>query len=107
MSKSVDTAKDILDASSKYGFSVEVRGGILTLRKQIIQDDMNSFREADMTYGCVFDRLPRTSAGSQWGTDGGGVGALAAIKSGQFIMNMSGGSVRVLNALKKQNKIVN
>ncbi len=101
MSKSVSVAKSILESASKYGFSVEVRGSILTIRKQIVPNDAASFREADMTYGCVFDNLPRTSAGSQWGTDGGGVGGMSAMQSGQFVMNMSGGSVRVLNALKK------
>jgi hypothetical protein len=54
-----------------------------------------------MEYYSILGLLPSTSAGSVWGTDGGGIGALSAMSSRVFKMNKSGGSVRVLNALKK------
>jgi hypothetical protein len=54
-----------------------------------------------MEYYSILELLPSTSAGSVWGTDGGGIGALSAMSSRVFKMNKSGGSVRVLNALKK------
>ena len=54
-----------------------------------------------MEYGSILGLLPSTSAGSCWGHDGGGIGALSAMNSGTFKMNKSGGSKRVLSALDK------
>jgi hypothetical protein len=54
-----------------------------------------------MEYFSILGLLPTTSPGSIWGTDGGGIGALSAMKSGTFVMNKSGGSKRVLKVLAK------
>jgi len=43
-----------------------------------------------------------TEPGSVWGTDGGGVGAISALKSGTFEMKKSGGSKRVLKAIERE-----
>jgi hypothetical protein len=96
----VVAAKKILDLAGEYGWNVQVRGKILTITKSGICDN-DSFCRADMEYYSILELLPSTSPGSVWGTDGGGVGALSAMRSGVFVMNKSGGSVRVLNALKK------
>jgi hypothetical protein len=79
---------------------VTVRGSILTITKSGI-NSKDDFVRADMEYYSILELLPSTSAGSVWGTDGGGIGALSAMSSRVFKMNKSGGSVRVLNALKK------
>jgi len=100
MSKSKETAQKILDLANEYGWSVNVRGSILTIYKDGIRSN-EDFVRADMEYYGILDLLPSTSPGSIWGTDGGGIGALSAMKSGVFTMNKSGGSKRVLNALKK------
>lgn len=96
-----ETATKILETANQLGFSVQVRGKILTITKFITPNDNDAFREADMSYYEILSLLKRTSPGSDWGTDGGGVGALEAINSGRFVMNRSGGSVRVLNSLRK------
>jgi len=57
--------------------------------------------EADGQYWDILSLLPRSGAGSDWGTSGDGVGALAAIKTGVFTMNRSGGNKLVLKALSK------
>jgi hypothetical protein len=54
-----------------------------------------------MEYYSILELLPTTSPGSVWGTDGGGIGAISAMNTGVFTMNKSGGSKRVLSALKK------
>jgi hypothetical protein len=54
-----------------------------------------------MEYYSILGLLPTTSAGSIWGTDGGGIGAVSAMNTGLFKMNKSGGSKRVLTALAK------
>lgn len=100
-SDSMNKAQYIKNVATEYGWNLFVRGSILTITKKIIPGDNESFRNADMEYGMILGLLPSTSPGSTWGTDGGGIGAMTAMRSGTFTMNKSGGSVRVLNALKK------
>lgn len=93
------TAIQIKNIASELNWTLEVRGSILTIKKAI--SGKSEFRNADMEYYSILGLLPSTSAGSIWGTDGGGIGALSAMKTGVFTMNKSGGSKRVLSALSK------
>jgi len=94
-----ETAQEIKATCSKLGWTYEIRGSVFTITKEFTPTNEN-FVTADMEYYSILELLPRTSPGSDWGTDGGGMGALSAMKSGRFVMNRSGGSKRVLNALK-------
>lgn len=96
-----ESAEKILSLCSEYGWKPEVRGAILTITKYIKAGSTESFCKADSEYYSILSYLPTTSPGSMWGTDGGGVGALSAMKSGVFVMNKSGGSKRVLKAIEK------
>ena len=98
----IEIAKSIKEAASRYGFRLEVRGGILTIHKFFQAGSNEGFRDCDMMYYSVLGLLKRTEAGSDWGSEGGsGVGAMVALQSGHFMMNRSGGSKRVLKALEK------
>lgn len=97
MSKEI--ANQIKSTAKELGWTLEVRGSILTIKKQI--SGREQFVTADMEYYSILGLLPSTSAGSVWGTDGGGIGAISAMNTGVFTMNKSGGSKRVLNALAK------
>lgn len=97
--KPVEVAKKIKDIANELGWTLNVRGDILTITKRIRGNE--EFVKADMEYYSILGELPSTSPGSIWGTDGGGIGALSAMNTGVFTMNKSGGSKRVLNALKK------
>jgi hypothetical protein len=97
----IETAKNIKAAAERNGYKIEVRGGILTIHKYFQAGSRDGFVDCDMSYYSVLGLLPRTEPGSDWGTDGGGIGALSAISSGHFTMNRSGGSKRVLAALVK------
>ena len=110
MNKSTETAKSILDTATKLGWAVAVRNPfngkgvrntILTIYKGFTAGDMDEFVTADMEYYSILRKLPSTSPGSVWGTDGGGIGAIDAYNSGVFTMNKSGGNKLVLKALKK------
>ena len=98
-------ATEILDAANRGGWSIEINSDgynpILTIRKSFTPGDMDAFVEADGTYYDVIGRLPRTTSGSDWGTDGSGIGGHVAVKSGSFVYNRSGGSKRVLKQLAK------
>jgi hypothetical protein len=97
----IEIAQDIKAAADKYGFQLEVRGDVLTVHKTFAPGSKDGFCECDMMYGSVLELLPRTQPGSDWGTDGGGIGGMVALQSGRFKMNRSGGSKRVLKALVK------
>ena len=100
MSAAKETALKLLAVAKEYGWEVAVRGSILTITKSGINSN-DDFVRADMEYFSILELLPMTSPGSIWGTTGDGVGALSAMRTRVFTMNKSGGSVRVLNALKK------
>ena len=96
-----EKATEIKKLADRYGWKIYVRGSILTITKRITAGDNESFTTADMEYGSILGLLPSTSAGSTWGTDGGGIGAMTAINTGVFTMNKSGGAKSVLKALSK------
>ena len=101
MTKNQEIAQEIVNTAAELGWKISVRGnGILTITKEGIRSK-EDFCRADMEYYSILGKLPSTSAGSIWGTDGGGVGALTAMSTGTFVMNKSGGSKRVLSAIKK------
>jgi hypothetical protein len=94
-------AQAIKNKAAELGFEITVRGDILTVSKRIIPGDNQSFADADMSVYSVLELLPRTSPGSDWGTDGGSIGGMTAMNNGRFVMNRSGGSKRVLQALAR------
>ena len=96
-----DVARDIADTASRLGWTIDVHDGILTIVKRFPKEDREAFVDCDCEYYSILGRLPATRAGSTWGTDGGGIGALSAMKHGVFRMNKSGGAKRVLTALAK------
>ena len=101
MSKSADTAKEIFVLCKSLGWEPEVKGNIFRIHKSFTPNNNEEYAKCDMEYGLILDALPRTKSGSDWGTDGSGIGGYVALGNGQFTMNRSGGSVRVLNALRK------
>jgi hypothetical protein len=101
MNKAQEQATAIKNMANKLGFGIIVSGEILTVTKSFTPGDVAGFRECDMMYYSVLELLKRTSAGSDWGTDGSGIGGMVSAKKGFFKMNRSGGSKLVLKALEK------
>ena len=99
MSKEI--AAQIIAQADKLGWTISIHRTILVISKCIEPDNTDEFVKADSEYHSILSLLPCTSPGSIWGTDGSGIGALSAMKHGLFVMNKSGGSKRVLNALAK------
>lgn len=96
-----EIAEQIKLQAEKLNWHIEIRNSVLTIKKYIPFDDNDAFCRADSEYYSILGLLPTTQPGSIWGTDGSGIGALSAIKSGVFVMNKSGGSKRILSALSK------
>ena len=98
---SKEKAYNIKQTATNLGWTCCVRGNVLTIMKDFQAGSKTELVKADMEYYDILSMLPQTSPGSVWGTDCGGIGAISALNSGLFTMNKSGGSVRILNALKK------
>ena len=94
-----EQAAELVALCRKWGWTYSIRGSVLTIQKRFTPGDDEGLRICDMEYGSILEKLPRTSSGSDWGTDCGGIGAMSALASGNFKMNRSGGSKRVLAAL--------
>lgn len=97
MSKEI--ALSIKETAARLGWTIEVSREVLRISKPI--NGREELVAADGEYYSILSLLPQTTAGSMWGTDCGGVGAVAALRNGLFMMHKSGGSKRVLNALAK------
>lgn len=100
MTKTQTLANTIIDNAAELGWTISTRENIVSIAKTISPGCKDSFAQADGEYFGILSMIPMTRAGSMWGTDGGGMGAVAAMKNGRFIMNMSGGSKRLLKALR-------
>jgi hypothetical protein len=101
MTKSVEEATKIAARCKQLGWDFAVRGSIFTIYKEIARGNKEELVRADMEYYSILGLLKRSSAGSDWGTDCGGIGALSALSSGLFTMNRSGGNKNILKALAK------
>lgn len=96
-----ESATNLIRVCKDYGWTYEVRGSILTIRKRITPGSNESFAKADSEYWDILSWLPTVGPGSIWGTDGGGMGAMTAMNTGRMEMHKSGGSKRVLKALAR------
>ena len=96
-----EIATKITERAKEYGCRVEIRGGIVTVSKQFAPGDKGAYAAAETDVGIILGMVPTTSAGSTWGTDGLSVGGAVGLQNGCMRLNKSGGSVRVINALKK------
>ena len=101
MSEAREKAIKLLETAKAWNWRVDVDGGILKITKRFAPGDNDAFVDCDMEYDEILGLLPSTSAGSVWGTDGGGIGGMSALNEGIFRMNKSGGSKRVLSEIKK------
>jgi hypothetical protein len=101
MTKAVEEANKIAARCKRLGWDFAVRGSIFTIYKEIGRDNKEELVRADMEYYSILGLLKRSSPGSDWGTDCGGIGAMSALSSGLFTMNRSGGNKNILKALAK------
>ena len=97
----IEIANKILALAKDYNCHLEVRGEILTVTKRFTPGSNSEYAAAESDVSSIIYTLPSTSAGSVWGTDGQSIGGMVGLNGGYMKLNRSGGSKRVLNALKK------
>ena len=94
-----ELAREFVALCRKYQWNYSTRSNIVCITRTVA--DMDEFVDADQEYGFILSSVPQSEAGSVWGTDGGGVGAIAAMRSGIFEMKKSGVSKAFLKELSK------
>lgn len=98
MSKSKEQAKRFVLACQAAGFSWETKGTIVRVKKKIAIGDREAFISCDMDAPGLLSLVPG-KGGSVWGTDGGSIGGMVALKTGDFVLNKSGVGSRFVAAL--------
>lgn len=98
----VQIAEKFKTECRRLGWRWSTDSSILTISKHFTPGSNEEFVDCDSQYHHILAIIPRTSPGSIWGTDSGGIGALSAIRSGTFVEHKSGCSKRILNLLKKE-----
>lgn len=97
-----ERAADFLATAHKYGFKViRATAHVITIEARFAPHDAAALTDCDMTYNIVWDRLDYTRERNHWGTDCGGIGAVAALRSGVFTHNASGMKTADAKAVQK------
>lgn len=101
MSKAKVQAQEFVNKALEHGFRVVVASdSVVRITKSFAPNDADAFVQCDMFAGSVLAYAP-LRGGSVWGTDGGSVGGMVALKSGEFVMNKSGSGSLFMKALKQ------
>lgn len=93
-----EIARTFVAQAREYGFSIRLRGSIVTIAAQFTPGDGRAYAGFDMGSGCLYG-LPKT--GSIWGTDGASIGGAIGCDRGEFEMHASGVRARVIAAIAK------
>lgn len=93
-------AAEFIAEATKLGFTVRARGRIVEVTKRFTPGDTAAFVAADGNGPHLIAMVPTVTAGSVWGTDGGGVGGHAAIANGIYTLKVSGVAARFATAIK-------
>lgn len=93
-----------VSACRKAGFSYSVRGGVISLARQIECGNVSAFEDVEQAAYEALYHVPTSRTGTVWGSDGCSIGGQIAIDTGRFEMNKSGVSKRFLQKLGKVSK---
>ena len=97
----IEQARAFADICKAYGWSYDASSDtVIRIFKKFTPGDLNAFTLCDSQYFSILCKAPM-KGGSVWGTDGGGIGGMAAIRDGHFQMQKSGTSAkRFMKALR-------
>lgn len=96
-----ETAAAMKALANKTGFSIAVRGSVVTVHKTFTPGDKTAYTNAEGDANSILGMMRMVEPGSVWGTDGGSVGGHIGLMGGYMTLNKSGGSKRVMAALAK------
>ena len=95
------TPEAFIAKCAELGVSIErAHGGLITLTKRFTPGDTAAFAAAETDVSILYD-VPTAGDGSTWGTDGGSMGGMVAIKDGRMRLNRSNVSKRFVAKVAK------
>lgn len=97
----LEVAQIFVKKCKEYGFTYTAGTSILSVHKKFTPNDNDGFTDCDMNGPYLLGIVKATQPGSIWGTDGGGVGGYVALQSGNYTLNKSGCSKRILKQISK------
>ena len=96
-----EIAQKFVNQCKEYGFTWTAGTNILSVHKKFTPGDSDGFIDCDMRGPHLLGLVKMTQPGSIWGTDGGSVGGYIALTSGNYTLNKSGCSKRILKQISK------
>jgi hypothetical protein len=100
-SYSARTARDVVSIANARGWAIQVDNEVFRATKRFTPGDLDAYIQADHEWYSFVTLIDRTRPGSIWGSTSDGVGGYVAHKNGFYEINMSGGSKRILSAIRK------
>ena len=99
MSQAAQIARDFLTYCTTLGWTASLDRDVVTIRTTFEPGDNDAYVTADGEGFAILSDLPRSGAGSTWGTTGDGVGGMVGRDNGYYQLKVSGVQKRVLKAL--------
>jgi len=96
-----EVAQNFVSQCKEYGFTYTVGTNILRVHRKFQPGNLEEFTYCDMWGPHLLGIVKATQPGSIWGTDGGSVGGHVAVTSGNYTLNKSGCSKRILKQISK------
>ncbi len=93
------TPDDFVRSALQQGVTIEIRGTLLTMSRRF-DGTAQGFVAAETAVGLIYE-APQSRSGSTWGTDGGSIGGLSAVRSGCMVLHRSGVNRRWLAAVDR------
>jgi hypothetical protein len=100
-SYSAQVARDVVSIANARGWTISVDHEVFRATKSFTPGDLDAYTQADSEWYSFVSLINRTRPGSIWGSTSDGVGGYVAHKNGLYEINMSGGSKRILSAIRK------
>ena len=94
------TPPEFANKCLEYGITIErCAGSVLTLTKTFTPGSNEGYAEAESACSLIYSAPGK--GGSVWGTDGGSIGGMEAMRTGLMRMNKTGVPKRFLKELSK------
>lgn len=94
-------AQEFVNKCKEYGFTYTVGTNILSVHRKFQPGNNDEFVHCDVWGPHLLAIVKATQPGSVWGTDGGSVGGHVALMSGNYTLNKSGCSKRILKQISR------
>lgn len=101
MSQAREIAKIFVEHCQKHNFGISIRNEVISITTKFEKGNRDTYTQIENQAMSLLHFLKMVRPGSIWGSTSDGIGGYIAIENGNFVLNKSGCSKRVLNAIEK------